>query len=95
MVILLSKNCFECGATKWLCVVQRNDYFPHQEYALIAMLRDDNENVRNIGVAKHRKQMVEESANNNDCHHALNSSLINLFNVPTLNLKANAYNTTI
>ena len=72
-------------------MAQRNGYFAHQDYALIAMLGDDNENVRNIGMAKHRKQIVEESANNDDCHHALNSSLINLFNVPTLNLEANAY----
>ena len=51
-----------------LSVVQRNGYFAHQEYALIAMLGNDNENVRNIGVAKHRKQITEESANNDDCH---------------------------
>ena len=50
-------------------MVQRNSYFAHQEYALIAMLVDDNENVRNVGVAKmlaRRKQVVEESANNDD-----------------------------
>ena len=29
-----------------------NSYFAHQENALIAMLGDDNENVRNVGVAK-------------------------------------------
>ena len=32
--------------------MQRNGYFAQQEYALIAMLADDNENVRNVGVAK-------------------------------------------
>ena len=40
---------------------------------------------------EHWKQVVEESANNDDCPLALNSSLIRLFNVPTLNLEANAY----
>ena len=57
------------------------------------MLEDDNKNVRSVGVAKvlaHRKQAAEESANNDDCLHALNSSLIRLFNVTTLNLEANA-----
>ena len=39
----------------------------------------------------HRKQVAEESANNDDCPHVLNSSLIRLFNVPTLNLEAYAY----
>ena len=54
------------------------------------MLGDDNENV---GVAKmpaHCKQVAEESANNDECPHALNSSWIRLFNLPLLNLKANA-----
>ena len=58
------------------------------------MMLDDNENVRNVSVAKelaHRKQAAEENANNDDCPHALNSSLIRLFDVPTLNLGANAY----
>ena len=36
---------------RYFSVVQRNDYFAYQEYALIAML-DDNENVRNVGEAK-------------------------------------------
>ena len=71
-----------------MSVVQRNGYFAQQEYALIAMLGDDNKNVRNIGVVKmleRWKQVVEESANNDDCPLALNSSLIRLFDVPTLN----------
>ena len=38
-----------------------------------------------------RKQVAEEIANNNDWPHALNSSLIRLLDVPTLNLEANAY----
>ena len=74
--------------------MQRNGYFAHQEYALIAMLGDDNENVRNAGVAKmleRWKQVVEESANNDNSPLALNSSLICLLHVPTLNLEANAY----
>ena len=74
---------------KKLSVVQRNGYFAQQDYALIAMLGDDNENVRNAGVAKmlgRWKQVVEESENNDDCPLALNNSLIRLFNVPTLNL---------
>ena len=37
------------------------------------------------------KQVVEESANDDNSPLALNSSLIRLFDVPTLNLKANAY----
>ena len=60
----------------------------------VTMLGDDNENVRKVGVTKvlaHRKQVAEESANNDDCPHALNSSLIRWFDVPTLNLEANAY----
>ena len=72
-------------------MVQRNGYFAHQEYALIALSGNDNENVRNVRVAKaiaHRKQVVEESANNDGCPHALNSSLIRLFDVPTLNSEA-------
>ena len=70
--------------------MQRNGNFAHQEYALIAMLRDNNENARNVGVTKmleHRKQVAEESGNNDDCPLALNSSLIRLFDVPALNLK--------
>ena len=58
------------------------------------MLGDDNENVRNVGVAKvlaRWKQIAEESANNDGCRHALNSNLIRLFDAPTLNLEANAY----
>ena len=38
------RNCFECDAT--------NGYFAHQINVLIAMVRDDFENVRNVGVAK-------------------------------------------
>ena len=71
-----------------------NGYFAHQENVLIAMVADDYENVRNVGVAKalaRRKQEAEESANNNDCPPALNNSLIHLFDVPTLNLEANTY----
>ena len=74
-------------------MVQRNGYFAQQEYALIAMLGDDNENVRNVEVAKmleRWKQVVEERANNDDGPLALNNSLIRLFDVPTLNLKVNA-----
>ena len=73
-----------------LSVVLQNGYFAQQDYALIAMLRNNNENV---GVAKRLerwKQVVEEGANNDDCPLALNSSLICLFDVPTLNLEANA-----
>ena len=68
--------------------------FAHPENVLIAMLGDDKERVRNVGVAKVlplRKQVAEESANNDDWPHALNSSSICLFNAPTLNLEANAY----
>ena len=42
-------------------MVQRNGYFAQQEYALIVMLGDDNENVRNVGAAivlAHRKQVA-------------------------------------
>ena len=80
------RNCFKCDAT--------NNYFAHQENVLIAMVRDDSENVRNVGVAKvlaPRKQVAEESAHNDDCPPALNNSLICVFDVPTLNLEANAY----
>ena len=58
------------------------------------MLGDDNENVRNVEMTKvlaHRKQVAEESANNDDCPHALSNGLIRLFDLPSLNLKANAY----
>ena len=51
-------------------MVQRNFYFAPQECALIAMLGDDNKNLRNEGEAKmleHRKQVAEENANNDDC----------------------------
>ena len=37
------------------------------------------------------EEVAEESAINDDCPHVMNSSLIRLFNVPTLNLKAHAY----
>ena len=77
---------FECVATK--------RYFAYQEYALIAMLGDYNENVRNVGEVKmlsRRKQVAEESANNDECPHALSSSLIRLFDLPSLNLEANVY----
>ena len=66
-------------------MVQRSGNCAHQEHALIAMLGDDNENARNVGVTKmleRRKQAAEESANNNDCLLALNSSLICLLDVP-------------
>ena len=58
------------------------------------MLGDDNKNVKSVEMAKvlaHRKQAAEESANNDDCPHVPNSSLVRMFNVPTLNLEANAY----
>ena len=77
---------FEGGATEWFIV--------QQEYALIVMLGDDNENVGNVGVAKmleRGKQVAEQSANNDECPLALNNSLICLCDVPTPNLKANAY----
>ena len=57
------------------------------------MLRDNKENVRNVEVAKvlaRRKQVAEESANNDDCAHLLHSSSIRSFDVPTPNLQANA-----
>ena len=80
------RHYFECDAA--------NGYFAHQENVLIAMVGDDHENVRNVGVAKvlaRRKQLAEESAHNDDCPPALNNSLIRLLDVPTLNLEANAY----
>ena len=55
------------------------------------MLGDYNENV---GVAKmlaRRKQVAEESASNDQCPHAPSNSLIRLFDLPSLNLEANAY----
>ena len=58
------------------------------------MLGDYDKNVRNVGVAKmlaRRKQVAEESANNDECPHASSSSLIRLFDLPSLNLEANAY----
>ena len=58
------------------------------------MLGDDNKNVKSVGMAKvlaHRKQVAEESANIDDWPHVPNSSLVRLFNVPTLNVEANAY----
>ena len=63
-------------------MVQRSGYFAQQDYALIAMLGDDNENVRNAGAAKmleRWKQVVEESENNDDYPLALISSLIRFF----------------
>ena len=57
------------------------------------MIGDDNENVRNVGMAKvpaHLKQVAEKSANSDECPHALNRSLIRLFDLPLLNLEANA-----
>ena len=39
----------------------------------------------------HRKQVAEKSANNDECPYALNSSLLRLFDLPSLNLEANAY----
>ena len=80
------RNCFECDAT--------NGYFAHQENVLIAMVGDDYENVRNVGVVKvlaRWKQVAEESAHNDNCPPALNNSVTRLFDVPTLNLEANAY----
>ena len=53
-------------------MVQRNFYFAPRECTLIAMLGDDNKNVRNEGVKKmlaHRKQVAEENANNGDCRY--------------------------
>ena len=79
------RNCFECDAT--------NGYFAHQKNVLIAMVGYDYENVRNVGVAKalaRRKQVAEENAHNDDCPPALKNSLMRLFDVPTLNLEANA-----
>ena len=73
-----------------LSVVQRNGYFAQQEYALIEMLRDDNENVGVAKMLERWKQVVKESAHNDDSPLALNSSLIRLFDVPTLSLEANA-----
>ena len=52
------------------------------------------ENVRKVEVAKVlalRKQVAEESANNDDRPPALNNSLSCLLDAPTLNLEANAY----
>ena len=65
-------------------MAQRNGYYAIQEYALIAMLGDDNENVGMAKVLAHRKEVAKESAMNDDCPHALNSSLIRLFDAPTL-----------
>ena len=48
----------------------------------------DNENVVVAKVHAHRKQVAEESANNDDCPHTLNCSLIRLLDAPTLNLEA-------
>ena len=43
--------------------MQWNSYFAHQEYALIAMLRDYNENVRNVGVAKRLAHLKSSDGN--------------------------------
>ena len=75
----------KCGTTEWLFCTARLRFD--------CDVRDDNKNVRNIGEAKmleRWKQVVEESANNDNSPLALNSSLIRLFDVPTLNLEANA-----
>ena len=61
--------------------MQQNGHFAQPANVLIAMFRDDNENVRNVGVAKVlalRKQVAEESANNDDCPHLLHRNLFNL-----------------
>ena len=45
-------------------------------HAAATMLGDDNENIRNVGVAKAlapRKQVAEENANNDDCPMHLTS----------------------
>ena len=58
-------------------MAQRNGCFAHPENVLIVMFVDDKESVRNVGVAKVlplRIQVAEESANNDDWPHALNSS---------------------
>ena len=34
----------------------------------------------------HRKQVAEENANNDDCPNVLNSSLIRLYDVPTVHM---------
>ena len=81
----VQKFVFKCYATEWL--------FAHPENVLISMIRDDKQSLRNVGVAKVlplRKPVAEESANNNDWPHALNSSSICLFGVPTQNLEPNA-----
>ena len=80
------RNCFECDAT--------NGYFAHQQNVLIAMVGNNHENVRNAGVAKvlaPQNRVAEGKAHNDDCPPALKSNLIRLFDVPTLNLEANAY----
>ena len=58
------------------------------------MLGDNNKNVRNVEVAKmlaRQKQVAEENVNNDECPHASSSSLIRLFDLPSLNLEVNAY----
>ena len=58
------------------------------------MLGDYNKKVRNVGVAKmlaRWKQVAEESANNDECPHAPSCSFISLFDLPSLNLEANAH----
>ena len=57
--VLKKLRHFECGATE--C------FFAHQKYALIVMLGDDNEEVREAKVLAHQIQVVEEIANNDEC----------------------------
>ena len=38
-----------------------------------------------------RKEVAEESPNNDECPHVPSSSLIRLFDLPSLTLEANAY----
>ena len=59
--------------------MQQKGYFAQQKYVLIVMLGDDNENVKNVGMVKmvkRWKQVVEESANNDDCPYVQRSNLI-------------------
>ena len=49
------------------------------------MLGDDNKNVGMAKVLAHRKQVAEESANDDACPYALSCSLIRLFDAPTMN----------
>ena len=47
--------------------MQRHGYFAQQDYALIAILRDDMENVKVVKMLERWKQVVEKSANNDEC----------------------------